>query len=328
MIIRAVHNRENPYFLVLRATAQDINLSARALGVLVYLMSKPDSWEPSISDICSRFSDIGRDQAYKIINEVFVPLRYARRVQERQKGKVSRWVTEIYEAPLPEDQEVEITENQENPEGREFTENQEESEGSPLPENQEVEPVPDYHFLKTRNIDINRIINTELLQEENTEQQQQAGSERSERTAAAAATDFQEPHLSRFPFSSVENFVKATKRHSTNPGGLARKLWRTGEEDGQIAEFFDEREEREQLEEQIRDAAIETASDFDMGAWIDELIANNWIPQLENERGGIIERGGPKLDWEFRVIAYFNNQPVAEGGRPNADDGLSDSNAG
>src|SRR5437899_3265411 len=107
MIIRSVHNRENPYFMMLRETAQDTNLSARALGVLVYLMSKPDTWEPSINDICRRFSDVGRDQAYKIINEVFIPLRYARRVQDRHKGKVKRWITEIYEAPLPDDQGVE-----------------------------------------------------------------------------------------------------------------------------------------------------------------------------------------------------------------------------
>lgn len=102
MIIRAVHNRNNPYFMVRRATAQDKGLTARALGVLTYLFSKPDSWEPCVEDICRRFKDVGQKQAYKIINEIFIPLRYARRVQERSGGRIIGWVTEIYEAPVGE----------------------------------------------------------------------------------------------------------------------------------------------------------------------------------------------------------------------------------
>lgn len=106
MIVRATHNRNNPFFQMLRATAQDENLTARALGVLAYLLSKPDDWEPTIDDICRRFSDVGRSQAYQIINEIFIPLRYARRTEERSKGRFVRWLTSIFESPFAENQEL------------------------------------------------------------------------------------------------------------------------------------------------------------------------------------------------------------------------------
>jgi hypothetical protein len=151
MIVRAAHDKDNPFFQMLRATAQDTKLPARALGVLAYLLSKPDSWEPTIDDICRRFSDVGRDQAYKIITEVFIPLRYARRTQERTDGKFARWLTEVHESPFPENQGV-TTPDTDQPD----TENQEmasQSKGrkpkksknvTPFPENQEAaSPFPD-----------------------------------------------------------------------------------------------------------------------------------------------------------------------------------------
>ncbi len=52
--------------------------------------------------------------------------------------------------------------------------------------------------------------------------------------AAAAANDFNEGHLSVYSFADVEQFVIETKPHIRNPGGLARRLWRSGEEDAAI----------------------------------------------------------------------------------------------
>lgn len=127
---------------------------------------------------------------------------------------------------------------------------------------------------------------------------------------AAAAPDFQEDHKSVFSRFTVEDYVLATKHHATNPGGLARKLWRTGEEDSAIGGWMLAKEESRRREERLKAPEPAIAADFDMDAWIDDLIANNWIPQLENEREQIEERGGPKLDWERRVVAYFN-KPAA-----------------
>ena len=58
---------------------------------------------------------------------------------------------------------------------------------------------------------------------------------------AAAAPDYgawlREPHVSGHDPSLIVDYVIATKAHSHNPQGLARKLHRTGEEDGQIREW-------------------------------------------------------------------------------------------
>lgn len=299
MIIRAVHNKDKPYFMVRRSTAQDVNLPARALGLLVYLLSKPGTWEPTIKDIRNRFPDIGKNQAYKIINEIFIPLGYARRVRERKGGRFWRWVTEIYEEPVTDFGEMENPENREN----DFPENREELEAEPVPENREAVTISRLPVPENRELDINRVQNTELLHEENTEQQQAAGPRR---IAAAASSDFQEEHKSVFSRFTVEEFVKAKKPHATNPGGLARKFWRTGEEDSAISQWMLAKEKRRKREEQTAASESEIASDFDMDAWVDDLIANSWIPQLENELEQINERGGPKLPWERRVAEYFN----------------------
>ncbi len=67
-------------------------------------------------------------------------------------------------------------------------------------------------------------------------QQQQAGGSDGlpALPAAAAANDFNEGHLSVYSFADVEQFVIETKPHIRNPGGLARRLWRSGEEDAAI----------------------------------------------------------------------------------------------
>lgn len=144
-----------------RETAQDIRLSSQALGLLAYLMSKPDTWEPTVADIRRRFSDIGRNKAYEIINEELIPHGYARRVRETtEDGKVAKWITEIYEAPLPQNRELEAPDT-------EFREEE------PVPESRDVEassrkPVPE-----NRELDINRVQNTEYkelsINKENTE---------------------------------------------------------------------------------------------------------------------------------------------------------------
>src|SRR5262249_35449756 len=138
-----------------RDTAQDKRLPARALGVLVYLFSKPDDWEPTVDDICKRFEDIGREQAYRIINETLIPLGYARRVCERENGRVVQWITEIYETPDAENQQLETPDA-----------------GFQDVEIQDV-ALPDagYQMLKTSTIQINRVQNTEdkLQKEQSTD---------------------------------------------------------------------------------------------------------------------------------------------------------------
>lgn len=44
-IIRTAHNKEHPYVMVARKTIENKDLSYEALGLLIYLLSKPDDWQ-------------------------------------------------------------------------------------------------------------------------------------------------------------------------------------------------------------------------------------------------------------------------------------------
>jgi len=109
-IRRASHGLENPYFLVRRDTAQDDSLSWEALGLLVYVLSKPDDWSVRPADLRQR---CGRDKVYKILNEL-IQHRYVKRVESvDEKGRHLSTDYEIYESPLPEKPDTDLpdTEN-------------------------------------------------------------------------------------------------------------------------------------------------------------------------------------------------------------------------
>jgi hypothetical protein len=69
MIIRARHDKDDPYFRLRRATAQDIQLSWAARGVITYVLSKPDNWEVRVEDLIDQ-GDLGRNAIYRILGEL------------------------------------------------------------------------------------------------------------------------------------------------------------------------------------------------------------------------------------------------------------------
>ena len=56
-IFRKAHNRENPYALISKTVLKDRRLSAKAMGIMCYLLSLPDDWEICITELVSHFSD-------------------------------------------------------------------------------------------------------------------------------------------------------------------------------------------------------------------------------------------------------------------------------
>lgn len=68
-IERAEHSSENPYFLHTRKSAQDRDrLSYEAIGMLSYLLSKPDGWKIIVEDL--KTDKCGRDKVYRIFREL------------------------------------------------------------------------------------------------------------------------------------------------------------------------------------------------------------------------------------------------------------------
>lgn len=96
-IRRARHGKKNPYFMMLRDTAQDLELSAEALGILTYLLSKPDTWDTQIGDLQKR-KGVGRDRARRIVNEL-IEARYMKREKVRNDDGTFDYVIEVYEIP-------------------------------------------------------------------------------------------------------------------------------------------------------------------------------------------------------------------------------------
>jgi hypothetical protein len=138
------------------------------------------------------------------------------------------------------------------------------------------------------------------------ETEQRQRQQQSRNGLAAAAQN--EEHKSSFSLANVRRYVDAVKRHATNPGGLARVLWRSGEEDTDIGN----RLEREQMRAGALVGPNDDFSDFGMDDYIAHLIERRDITELKKEREGIHDRGGPIDPWERRVCDYLNQHAANE----------------
>lgn len=200
MIIRAHHDANNRFFLVRRATAQDRRLTSRARGVLCFLLSKHDGWEVNVKNLTDEFPDLGRDAAYNIIAEL-IRFGYAARRQERDAltGKVGPVICDIYEMPRTGSQDA----------------------GAPLPD------LPDTDLPDTGSPDTAKPENMNkqsAREKQSSKEKQSSGSKQMPRSAHALET--------------IKTFVRATKPHAKNPGGLAHTLWQSGEEDKEISAWL------------------------------------------------------------------------------------------
>lgn len=97
-IRRSKHGKKNPYFMLLRATAQNKELSYEALGLLCYLLSKPDDWRVEIGDI--QRQHCGRDKARSLLKEL-CDKGYAQRLEQTHEdgGRFGFGDYEISETP-------------------------------------------------------------------------------------------------------------------------------------------------------------------------------------------------------------------------------------
>lgn len=83
-IHRCAKDKDNPYKAVSRAPFDGSALSFEARGALGYILMKPDDWEINVPDLM-REGGIGRDKAYKIIEEL-IAAGYAERIEARDRG--------------------------------------------------------------------------------------------------------------------------------------------------------------------------------------------------------------------------------------------------
>lgn len=77
---------------------EDMALSWEALGVLTYLLSKPDDWRIQIQHLINLERGAGRDKLYGILKCLEDAGYLARRREQGPDGKFT-WVRELYESP-------------------------------------------------------------------------------------------------------------------------------------------------------------------------------------------------------------------------------------
>ena len=80
---------DTEYVIVPNSLVNNPNLDWRDIGLLVYLLSKPEKWSVSAAQL-TKEKKAGRDQVWKILN-VLVEEGYAVR-EKKQNGKMDYWI--------------------------------------------------------------------------------------------------------------------------------------------------------------------------------------------------------------------------------------------
>lgn len=98
MIIREERGNGNRYFVAGYDAMGESRLSYKAIGILMYVLSKPDNWEANEDDLVKRHDD-GRASVRAGIAELIeLGYMYRRRVVD-DRGRVIRWLLDTYESP-------------------------------------------------------------------------------------------------------------------------------------------------------------------------------------------------------------------------------------
>lgn len=96
---RSRHDREHPYVMISRKMINDQNLSYRAKFILIYLLNLPDDWKVYPKQV-AKYNKMGRDQIYKVINEL-IQNGYCKRTQIKdESNKFCGYVYEFSEDPI------------------------------------------------------------------------------------------------------------------------------------------------------------------------------------------------------------------------------------
>jgi hypothetical protein len=97
MIVRVAKKKRLRFTIMSNVAIEDGRLSWDALGLLTYLLSKPDSWEVSIRHLVSE-KTAGVDKVRKMLREL-VDAGYCKRKLVHERAGNFAWKSTIYEEP-------------------------------------------------------------------------------------------------------------------------------------------------------------------------------------------------------------------------------------
>jgi hypothetical protein len=95
---RVKHNKDNPYTKLDKAFLQSPNLSAKAKGILAYLLSLPSDWRVCLNHLVTVFAD-GETSIRSGIAELKSAGYLSKAAIRDSTGQIINWVTDVYETP-------------------------------------------------------------------------------------------------------------------------------------------------------------------------------------------------------------------------------------
>lgn len=96
--IRVRKNKDNPYVMLNKKLLQDPMLSAKAKGLLAYMLSLPDDWQIYVNELVKHFKD-GRDSIRSGIDELINAGYITRERLRDEKGRYNAFEYCVYEVP-------------------------------------------------------------------------------------------------------------------------------------------------------------------------------------------------------------------------------------
>jgi DnaD/phage-associated family protein len=99
-IFRTVKNKDNPFVMIDRRPIDNHKLSFKAKGILAYLMSRPNGWEVSVTDLVKHGTD-GEASIRSGLKEL-KDAGHMKYTTSRKEGRITGWLIEVYEVPSAE----------------------------------------------------------------------------------------------------------------------------------------------------------------------------------------------------------------------------------
>ena len=97
MLFRVQKNKDNPYVMMNKSFLMDCDLSAKAKGILGYILTLPDDWQIYLDELTTHFTD-GRDSIRNGIKELLNNGYIVRSERNRdEKGHLKGYTYDVYE---------------------------------------------------------------------------------------------------------------------------------------------------------------------------------------------------------------------------------------
>ena len=149
---RVKHNRTNPYVRLNKKFLESNQLSAKAKGILAYLLSRPDDWKICLKQLMKVFADgeVAIRSGLKELKDAGYLVKAA--IRDRS-GKITGWRTDVYETPQTSDKLSDKNGNVQHT--QQFSDESTEPDQPDEEEPEMVDPVvvhPDVGFLHLDNL--------------------------------------------------------------------------------------------------------------------------------------------------------------------------------